>query len=370
MVNSVSALNTASKAIKNTTKQKAENAKVLIKYLNGEVIKEVPDTFVSSTKSAGSSALLWEGLPFIKFLKNNKKLNNSFINDSMKNLTNNNKAALKNIFKGEGKLSERILNYISTANNSKKVYSDIKSYAKAESKIQKLTKGLDEAAKASKIENSGKLTKLIEKSKNVKEAIETAGKVAENGGKAAGKLGKFGKFFKSSGAGFMLALSGIIEAATEVVPTFKELGAKKGIKQAGKSAVKVAGDTFGFIAGEQVGTAVGTAIGTAIFPGVGTAIGAAVGFIGGMLGSFAMGKLTKAVTGKSEREKVQEQQEQQQAQEIANNDELYNELKNEAEAKIKEEAEANGGELSDDANTVLSLLDEADNASNPFKASV
>lgn len=338
----------------------SEQVKKLLKYTSGESIKEVPDTFVSNTKSGASSALLFEGLPFAFLLKRNKKLQGVFINDSMKELAQVNKKALENLLKGEGKLTTRIKDFIKTANESNKTYSEIKSAVKAQFKAEKAAaklakKGAETAAKET-VETTAK------------KAAETAAKeAAKTAAKSAGKLSKFTKFMKSSGAGFMLVFSGIIEGVTEVIPTFKELGKEKGMKQIGKSAVKVAGDTVGFIAGQQAGVAIGTAIGTAICPGIGSAIGAGVGFIGGLLGSWVMGKVTKAIVGKSEREIAKENQTNQIANEITNNDEKMQELKNETITKIQEEAVINNGQLSEDSQIALKTLENLD-ATNPFAA--
>ena len=338
----------------------SEQVKKLLKYTSGEAIKEVPDTFVSNTKSGASSALLFEGLPFAFLLKRNKKLQGVFINDSMKELAQVNKKALENLLKGEGKLTTRIKDFIKTANESNKTYSEIKSAVKAQFKAEKAAaklakKGAETAAKET-VETTAK------------KAAETAAKeAAKTAAKSAGKLSKFTKFMKSSGAGFMLVFSGIIEGVTEVIPTFKELGKEKGMKQIGKSAVKVAGDTVGFIAGQQAGVAIGTAIGTAICPGIGSAIGAGVGFIGGLLGSWVMGKVTKAIVGKSEREIAKENQTNQIANEITNNDEKMQELKNETITKIQEEAVINNGQLSEDSQIALKTLENLD-ATNPFAA--
>ena len=329
-----------------------DQVKKLLRYTSGEAIKEVPDTFVSNTKSGASSALLFEGLPFAFLLKRNKKLQGVFINDSMKELAQVNKKALENLLKGEGKLTTRIKDFIKTANESNKTYSEIKSAVKAQFKAEKA---------AAKLAKKGAETAA-------KETVETtAKKAAKTAAKSAGKLSKFTKFMKSSGAGFMLVFSGIIEAATEVIPTFKELGTEKGMKQIGKSAVKVAGDTVGFIAGQQAGVAIGTAIGTAICPGIGSAIGAGVGFVGGLLGSFVMGKVTKAIVGKSEREIAKENQENNLAQEIVNNDEKMQELKEETMTKIQEEAAINNGQLSEDSQIALDTLENLD-STNPFAA--
>lgn len=346
----------------------SEQVKKLLKYTSGESIKEVPDTFVSNTKSGASSALLFEGLPFAFLLKRNKKLQGVFINDSMKELAQVNKKALENLLKGEGKLTTRIKDFIKTANESNKTYSEIKSAVKAQFKAEKAAaklakKGAETAAKET-VETTAK--KAAETA--AKEAAETTTKeAAKTAAKSAGKLSKFTKFMKSSGAGFMLVFSGIIEGVTEVIPTFKELGKEKGMKQIGKSAVKVAGDTVGFIAGQQAGVAIGTAIGTAICPGIGSAIGAGVGFIGGLLGSWVMGKVTKAIVGKSEREIAKENQTNQIANEITNNDEKMQELKNETITKIQEEAVINNGQLSEDSQIALKTLENLD-ATNPFAA--
>ncbi len=345
-----------------------DQVKKLLRYTSGEAIKDVPDTFVSNTKSGASSALLFEGLPFAFLLKRNKKLQGVFINDSMKELAQVNKKALENLLKGEGKLTTRIKDFIKTANESNKTYSEIKSAVKAQFKAEKAAaklakKGAETAAKET-VETTAK--KAAETA--AKEAAETTAKeAAKTAAKSAGKLSKFTKFMKSSGAGFMLVFSGIIEAATEVIPTFKELGTEKGIKQIGKSAVKVAGDTVGFIAGQQAGVAIGTAIGTAICPGIGSAIGAGVGFVGGLLGSFVMGKVTKAIVGKSEREIAKENQENNLAQEIVNNDEKMQELKEETMTKIQEEAAINNGQLSEDSQIALDTLENLD-STNPFAA--
>ena len=333
---------------------KSASVKKLAKYVNNEALTQAPDTFTSTAKSGASSALLFEGLPFAFLLNRNKKLNGKFINNEMKALGETNKQALQNLFGGKDKLSKRIADFIRTSNQSNRDYVDLRSNVKAQYKLDKLKEKLAKNPASEKLKSA------------VSKATE---KAVEAGIKNGSKLGKIGKFMKSSGAGMMLVFSGIAEAFSEVVPTFKELGAEKGLKQLGKSAIKVAGDTAGFIAGQQVGVALGTAIGTAIFPGVGTAIGAAVGFVGGLLGSFVAGKITKAITGPSEREIAKEEQYNQTAEEIANDNNQLQELKDAASLKIQQEAELNGGQLSEDALIALETLENLeDSSTNPFAA--
>ena len=298
-----------------------------------KVLDQKPDTFLSTTKSAASSAALFEGIPLLNLLRRSKKATGKTISKGMKLIGIENKTALKQLLHGEGKLSQRILDFISSANKSKQAYMAERSSVKALNKVVKANKNVakattklnDQLLKASTGEKGFILrTKIKKFGKNLlkfqNKATKAEAKAAEkateaatartviNTTQAAGKLGKVRNILKSSGAGIMLVFSGIYECFSEVIPTFKELGAKKGIKQVGKSAIKVVGDTVGYIGGEQVGVALGTAIGTAIFPGVGTVVGAVCGIVGGLVGSWAMGKVTKAITGKTEREIAKEQQ--------------------------------------------------------------
>ena len=384
MANAVSNVNNISKTVQ-TANVKPADTKKLIKYVNGEALKEVPDTFASTTKSAMGSVAVFEGIPLLNFIKRNlslKKNGSEFVKDSMNTLGQNNRNALKQILKGEGSLGKRILDFVSTSNKSRLSYSELRRIAKAETKAikagNKYAKIAEKLAKNPTEKLTGKAAKALNNStKFAEKAIgeKTALKSAQQAGKTAGKFGKLGKYLKSSGAGIMLVFSGLAEMFTEVVPTFKELGKEKGMKQLGKSAVKVAGDTVGFVAGEAAGTAIGTAIGTALFPGVGTVIGAAAGFIGGMLGSFVMGKVTKGITGKSEREIAKEQQEEQQAQELSKNNESLDEIKKAAEEKVAADA-ADDGVLTEDSKEIQEILAELEEeaqgetqtSTNPFAA--
>lgn len=362
----------------------------LVKYSGNEALQDAPDTFSSTTKSAASSALFFEGIPLLNFLFRNKKVNGTFGNANLKILGQADKEALNNLLKGDGKLSTRIADYIKHANQSKFVYMDEKAAVKAKAKAAKLAekakKLTDKAAKkpnskiaeyfANKAETKSKkaISDCISKTeKAVDSRIAVTTKTANSAklGKLGTKLnkltkGKFGnisKFMKSSGAGIMLVFSGIIEGVTEVVPTFKELGTEKGLKQLGKSTIKVLGDTAGFIAGEQAGMALGSAIGTAICPGIGTAVGAVCGFVGGLLGSFAAGKITKAITGKSEREIANEQQTNENAKQVTNNTETSDTTQPIQNTQLAE----NG--LDQNSEKALQEIENL-NATNPFNVTV
>ena len=147
----------------------------------------------------------------------------------------------------------------------------------------------------------------------------------------------FGQLMGKSGAGWMIAIEGAISTFTEIVPTFKQLGAGAGIKQVGKTATTVAAGAAGWTAGEVFGSAAGAAIGTAICPGVGTAIGKFIGgFVGGTIGMHFARKGAKAITGKSELEKNAETQSQNIAKQCANMPEMTISLAAQAAQKAAE----------------------------------
>ena len=365
MVSSISStnmINVASKA----QAQKDDVAK-LVKYVNNEALTQAPDTFTSNVKSSVGSAAVFEGIPLLNFLRRNKKIKGA-ASEAMKTLDGRNLKAFQKLFKkGEGKFTEKLANFIQTTNESKRAFVEVKSATNVHAKA---AKAAEKAAKKGTAKAAEKAAAAAEKA--------AATKITAEAVKTTSKFGKIGKFMKSSGAGIMLAFSGISEFLSEVVPTFKELGFKKGMKQLGKSAVKVVGDTVGFIGGEYLGTALGAAAGSAlagtkigatigsVFPGFGTAIGAVVGCACGMLGSFIMGKVTKGITGKSEREKAADQQQQNQVNQLANNTLSLEELKAQAIAKMQEEIEVNG-ELSEDSLLAYQALENL-NATNPFAA--
>jgi gas vesicle protein len=398
----------------NITVKQTDDVKNLVKYTNNQVLKEVPDTFTSTLKSGTGSAAVFEGLPFLRFLFKNKKVNKSFINGNkyLDDIGKANQAALENLKNGKGKLSDRIFEFVKTNNESKNIYVDARGVAakqakqiklndklqklnsknglfkehrikKTQAKLEKVTSKLDDAVK-----NVGSANKVVTKQVKLGKVGTYVDDLTKGGykklvtstNKGLNKIatGKFGKFMKSSGTGIQLVFSGVSEACFEVIPTFKELGKEKGMKQVGKSTVKVLGDTVGFVVGEQVGMAAGTAAGTAlaaklaaagtaISPGIGTVIGGVVGFIGGMLGSFIMGKITTKIVGKSEREIAEKEAVEKQANEVFNNKKALEELKSAAALQLEEEYNATG-ELSEDSKIAQESLNKLN--SNPFNVVV
>ena len=406
MVNSVSSVNILNQASKSSNQAEI---KKLASYVNNEALKQIPDTFASTTKSGIKSSGLFNGIPYLFFLKN-KFFAKKLFSDNIKAMNNvliqGDKAtieAFKGIFKKGGKLTEKIANYTKAIDANDKLFSGFKKATKLSKNFSIASKKADKiAAKLNK--NTGnkfinwirnkRLDKFTAKAEQFKAAAseatngvlnKTVTKAAEEGTKKGlfskvftkigSKVGnnKAVQLFKKSGAGFMLAFSGIMETATEIIPTFKELGKEKGMKQVGKSAIKVVGDTAGFIAGQAVGkfaggiigAKIGTALGS-IAPGIGNVIGGAIGFIGGMLGSFIAGKITKKITGPTERELAKQQQINKDYKKANNNKQSLEALKEAAAAKIQNELETTG-KLSEDSYIALESLSKLE-GQNPFAA--
>ncbi len=177
--------------------------------------------------------------------------------------------------------------------------------------------------------------------------------------------------FKAQGGTAMLVIEGATEAITNVVPTFKKLGAKAGMKQVGKSTVKTAASVGGWVAGAALGTKVGAAIGS-IIPGAGTAVGAVVGaaigslcsLIGGSLGSRLAKKGAEKVVGKDELVLAQEKQAKQLAEEAKNNKQVLNQVAVAAAERLN----AEGYGTKDAQMAYNSLAAIATPQTNPFRA--
>ena len=156
--------------------------------------------------------------------------------------------------------------------------------------------------------------------------------------------------FKAHGGSVMLVLEGATEAVTNVYPTFKQLGAKAGMKQLGKSTVKTAASVGGWVAGSALGAKIGAVIGSVV-PFGGTAVGAAVGFaigsicslIGGTLGSKLAKKGAEKVVGKDELVLAQERQ----AKELANQAKSNGAVLNQVTAAAVERLNAEGLQSAD-----------------------
>ncbi len=119
--------------------------------------------------------------------------------------------------------------------------------------------------------------------------------------------------YRNESGTFMLVLEGGMEAATNVVPTFKQLGAKRGFKQLAKSAVTTVSSVAGWVAGSALGSKVGSIIKAATGS---TKLGAILGvfadkacsYIGGSIVQHFASKGAQKLVGKSELEKAKEEE--------------------------------------------------------------
>ena len=95
------------------------------------------------------------------------------------------------------------------------------------------------------------------------------------------------------------------EIFSDVVPTFKEKGAKEGFKALGKTLTKAGGTFISNIAGGSIGRVIGGAVGM-IFGAPGAAIGATIGdMVGSTIAIDASSKIMNKISGKKDKEDAQ-----------------------------------------------------------------
>lgn len=137
--------------------------------------------------------------------------------------------------------------------------------------------------------------------------------------------------YRNESGTLMLALEGGVEVATNVVPTFKKLGAKRGFKQLGKSAATTVSSVAGWVAGSAVGSSVGKVIKSACG---GSKIGTLAGvlaetvcsYVGGSIAQHFATKGANKLVGKSELEKAKEEEVKALAELAEKDDEVLNSL--------------------------------------------
>lgn len=119
--------------------------------------------------------------------------------------------------------------------------------------------------------------------------------------------------YRNESGTFMLVIEGGMEAAFNVVPTFKKLGAKRGFKQLGKSAVTTISSVAGWVAGSVLGSKAGSIIKAATGN---TKLGALVGvfadkacsYVGGSIVQSLASNAAKKLVGKSELDKAKDEE--------------------------------------------------------------
>lgn len=143
---------------------------------------------------------------------------------------------------------------------------------------------------------------------------------------------------------FMLVIEGGVEAFTNVIPTFKQLGFKKGMKQLGRSTVKTIASVAGWVAGSVAGSKLGSIIGAVVGN---NKVGAVVSAVASKVGSYAVGtvgqhfarKGADKVLGKSELEKAKEQEAEIIAQAAYEDPEVFDALVQQAAERLAIEGE-------------------------------
>lgn len=119
--------------------------------------------------------------------------------------------------------------------------------------------------------------------------------------------------YRNESGTFMLVLEGGMEAAFNVVPTFKKLGAKRGFKQLGKSAVTTISSVAGWVAGSVLGSKAGSIIkavtgNTKLGALVGVFADKACSYIGGSVVQGLASNAAKKLVGKSELDKAKDEE--------------------------------------------------------------
>lgn len=150
--------------------------------------------------------------------------------------------------------------------------------------------------------------------------------------------------YNNESGNFMLVMEGAAETFCNVIPTFKKLGFKRGMKQLGRSTARVFTSVAGWVAGSAVGSKIGEVVGSLVGN---TKVGAVVGAIAGRVGSYVAGTVgqhyaNKAVTkvlGKTELEKAQDEDCVKIAQAAQEDPEVFDALIQQAAERLVNEGE-------------------------------
>ena len=237
-------------------------------------------------------------------------------------------------------LPANVQNLYRTAQNSAELVTAIPANKAA---LKTATKALAKADAAAFAETSKNATGFVAKTKNALGITKLTQKTKELSAKSP-TFKKCVDAYNNEAGTFMLVMQGGVETFTNVVPTFKQLGFKKGMKQLGKSAVKTVGSVAGWVAGSVAGSKLGSVIGAAVGN---SKVGAVIGAVAGKVGSYAVGTIgqhyaekgIEKVLGKSELEKAREEQALMIAQEAQNNPEVFDLLVQQAAERLAVEGE-------------------------------
>lgn len=328
----------------------------LAKYANGVPLTDDAEKLtVSQVSSYPTMMCAYEGYQWVKENKGQYK-------KAFKSVTDNGKAAndilKKNGVKGVLRVADakEVLANIPTAEalnglsaKTQDLYKNAQKLAEAvkanpsNKDIAKQASQLLAKAEAASYAEMAKGTGLYQKFKNAV-GITKVGQATRNMAAKSSTFKTCLDAYNNESGNAMLVLEGGVEALTTVVPTFRKLGFKRGMKQLGRSAVRVVSSVAGWVAGSAVGSKIGEVVGALVGN---TKVGAVVGAIAGRVGSYAVGTVgqhyaNKAVTkvlGKSELEKAKEEDCIKIAQAAQQDPEVFDALIQQAAERLVNEGE-------------------------------
>lgn len=328
----------------------------LAKYANGVPLTDDAEKLtVSQVSSYPTMMCAYEGYQWVKENKGQYK-------KAFKSVTDNGKAAndilKKNGVKGVLRVADakEVLANIPTAEalnglsaKTQDLYKNAQRLAEAvkanpsNKDIAKQASQVLAKAEAASYAEMAKGTGLYQKFKNAV-GITKVGQATRNMAAKSSTFKTCLDAYNNESGNAMLVLEGGVEALTTVVPTFRKLGFKRGMKQLGRSAVRVVSSVAGWVAGSAVGSKIGEVVGALVGN---TKVGAVVGAIAGRVGSYAVGTVgqhyaNKAVTkvlGKSELEKAKEEDCVKIAQAAQQDPEVFDALIQQAAERLVNEGE-------------------------------
>lgn len=328
----------------------------LAKYANGVPLTDDAEKLtVSQVSSYPTMMCAYEGYQWVKENKGQYK-------KAFKSVTDNGKTAndilKKNGVKGVLRVADakEVLANIPTAEalnglsaKTQDLYKNAQKLAEAvkanpsNKDIAKQASQLLAKAEAASYAEMAKGTGLYQKFKNAV-GITKVGQATRNMAAKSSTFKTCLDAYNNESGNAMLVLEGGVEALTTVVPTFRKLGFKRGMKQLGRSAVRVVSSVAGWVAGSAVGSKIGEVVGALVGN---TKVGAVVGAIAGRVGSYAVGTVgqhyaNKAVTkvlGKSELEKAKEEDCVKIAQAAQQDPEVFDALIQQAAERLVNEGE-------------------------------
>ena len=218
-----------------------------------------------------------------------------------------------------------------------------KSAPKNKDLVKQASSMLAKAEAVSYAERAKNATGMFAKAKNAL-GITKIGQASKNLAAKSPVFKKCLDAYNNESGNFMLIMQGAVETMTNVVPTFKQLGFKKGMKQLGRSFVKVFASVAGWVAGSALGSKAGEVIGAAIGH---KKAGAVIGAIAGQIGSYACGTIGEhfankgvdKVLGKSELEQAKENEAVQLAMAAQNSPEVFDAIVAQAAERLAMEGE-------------------------------